>query len=148
MSAATQPFAGSSDDLGMNEPPPYLDTDAPVVSADVDSARHRAAVARLEHELATIDRKLARLHDRRALLAAWLCTVLAAFAIVLAIAGDSAQALGIAATIVFGGAAIVLLAKTPRLRRDYRAVHDYLRRERRRFASMLADLHGERRSDA
>ena len=40
--------------------------------------------------------------------------------------------------------AIILLAMTPRLRRDYRAVHDYLVRERRRFATMVDELRGDR----
>jgi hypothetical protein len=124
---------------------PYLSSDAPLLSSDVDSARHRAAVARIEHELATLDRRLARLHDRRALAAAWVFAALAACSIVFVFgaADPRMRFAGIFGSSVFAAAAIALLAMTPRLRRDYRAVHAYLRRERLRFASMLADLRSE-----
>ena len=126
-------------------PRPYLESDAPILPADVDSARHRAAVARIEYELASIDRKLARLHDRRALAAAWIFVAFAAFSIVVVFsAADSRMRIaGIFGSSVFAAAAIALLAMTPRLRRDYRAVHEYLRRERLRFQTMLAELRSE-----
>src|SRR5438094_2518256 len=120
----TQPWARTADDLGMIEPPPYLRSDAPVVPADVDSARHRAAVARIEHELGAIDRRLARLHDRGGLAVAWSCLGLACVLSLLALVDTTFLAIAAACL----GSAIVLAIRSPRLRRDSRAVHEYLRR--------------------